>query len=143
MNKLLTIAVSGLCPMLVAAQAAPTALEPVQISISAPITLPAKIYQMSGREFKTLAGQYELSNGSVLTLSGSARRMHAQIDTMPRVDLVAGSPVWLTAGNKQMRIQFQLLDNGIVDKMTVTYMRPRPAAARNTAFDAVTIACRC
>jgi hypothetical protein len=53
------------------------------------ITLPSPVYVMANRDFEPLRGQYMLSDGRTLTVSGRPRRMKAQIDGLPPAELVA------------------------------------------------------
>ena len=94
------------------------------------ITLPAQVYALAGREFEALRGQYALSDGRTLTVSGRPRRMTAQIDGLPAAELVAASPSVLVARNRQISLDFQQADNGVVREVLVTYVRPMQAKGR-------------
>jgi len=134
MRTQIAIAALMLVPALAMAQAAPAQLEPVKVGGTvAKIVLPGKAYKLQASEFKSLAGQYELADGKTLTMSGTAKHMFAQIDGMPRAELVAASPETLVAKNKQMRIEFGTTANGIVSEVVVTYVAPTETKGRRKA----------
>lgn len=97
------------------------------------ITLPSPVYVMASRDFEPLRGQYMLSDGRTLTVSGRPRRMKAQIDGLPPAELVAASPSVLVARNRQISLNFQQADNGVVREVLVTYVRPTQVNGRRVS----------
>ena len=89
-----------------------------------PITLPSPVYVIASREFEPLRGEYVLSDGRTLVVSGRPKRMRAQIDGLPPAELVAASPSVLVARNRQMSLSFRQADNGVVRDVLVTYFKP-------------------
>ena len=91
---------------------------------SAPITLPSPVYVMASREFESLRGEYALSDGRTLVVSGRPKRMKAQIEGLAPAELVAASPNVLVARNRQISLNFRQADNGVVRDVLVTYVKP-------------------
>jgi len=89
-----------------------------------PITLSSPVYVIASREFEPLRGEYVLSDGRTLVVSGRPKRMRAQIDGLPPAELVAASPSVLVARNRQMSLNFRQADNGVVRDVLVTYVKP-------------------
>ena len=115
-----------------AANAAPGATDQTVTVTASPsvITLPSPVYVMASRDFEPLRGQYLLADGRTLTVSGRPRRMKAQIDGLPPAELVAASPSVLVARNRQISLNFQQADNGVVREVLVTYVRPAQVNGR-------------
>jgi hypothetical protein len=97
------------------------------------IMLPSPVYVMASRDFEPLRGQYMLSDGRTLTVSGRPKRMKAQIDGLPPAELVAAGPNVLVARNRQMSLNFQQADNGVVREVLVTYVRPTQVNGRRVS----------
>lgn len=91
---------------------------------SAPIALPSPVYVMASREFETLRGEYALSDGRTLVVSGRPKRMKARIEGLPAAELIAASPSVLVARNRQMSLSFRQAHNGVVRDVQVTYVKP-------------------
>ena len=89
------------------------------------MALPEKPYVMQGPDYERLEGQYDLSDGKKLTLSGSPHRMVAELDGLPRTQLVAASPQLLISRDRLMHLSFELAPNGVVREVTVTYVQPQ------------------
>ena len=74
-----------------------------------------------------------LSDGRTLTVSGRPKRMKAQIDGLPPAELVAAGPNVLVARNRQMSLNLQQADNGVVREVLVTYVRPTQVNGRRVS----------
>jgi len=134
MSKRVLFAVAPWMLSLLAA-AQPGAADQTVTVTAAPsvITLPSPVYVMASRDFEPLRGQYMLSDGRTLTVSGRPRRMKVQIDGLPPAELVAASPSVLVARNRQISLNFQLADNGVVREVLVTYLRPTQVNGRRVS----------
>jgi hypothetical protein len=84
---------------------------------------------MSSADFAELRGQYELSNGSRLSVEGTRLRPMAQIDGHDGVPLVMTGPTQFTDVAGTMRIDLHAQRNGNVDSLTLTSLPNGPVLA--------------
>lgn len=77
---------------------------------------------LSSVEFAELRGEFELANGSRLSIEGTRLRPMAQIGGDPAVALVMTGPAQLTSVAGTMRLDLRAAPNGIVEGLTVTYL---------------------
>lgn len=69
-----------------------------------------------------ILGRYEMENGKTLVISDYGRRIYAELEGLPKVQVVAATPNLLVAKNRKMKLAFQQLPNGAVAGVTVTYI---------------------
>jgi hypothetical protein len=78
-----------------------------------------------------IQGQYDLADGRVLTIAGSGRRMHAQLDGRPDTLLAPAGGAVFDATDGAFRLSFDQYENGNVTGVTLEETGPaRPADAR-------------
>lgn len=74
--------------------------------------------------FEEIRGQYDMANGKTLTLSTSNHKIYAELDGMPKQELVAAAPNIFVAKNRQMKMTFHQFPNGNVDGVELSYFAP-------------------
>ena len=77
---------------------------------------------LSSSEFTELRGEYELSNGSRLSIEGTRLRPMVQIDADAAQQLVMTGPAQFTNVAGTMRVDLHPAPNGIVTGLTVTQL---------------------
>jgi hypothetical protein len=70
-------------------------------------------------KFDDIKGQYDLANGRTLTISGSARRVLAQLDGGPQTVLVPSDNAVFTAQDGSFMLTFVQHENGSVSGVTL------------------------
>ena len=85
------------------------------------VTVPGKkaapvvaTYKMWPEELKPFKGEYFLSNGMTLFVTGQGRRMFAQVDRQTRREVVATAPGKFVALDRKLSMHIDLKDNGDV-----------------------------
>jgi len=100
-------------------------VDPVSVSPgSRQFSLPANVDQLRAgvsSAFEEIRGQYDMANGKTLTMSTSNHKMFAELDGMPKQELVAAAPNIFVAKNRQMKMTFHQFPNGNVDGMELSY----------------------
>ena len=86
------------------------------------INLPDHAYVLRPDEFQEVRGQYDMSNGKVLTLSSGGRAIFAELDGFEKMELVAVTPNQYVAKNRHMKMVFDQYPNGNVTGVTLTYL---------------------
>lgn len=125
MNRMAIMAlVLGVAPVLAAEADAPSAQTVTISGTMQRITLPARVKTLHGSEADAVKGDYLLRNGKTLSISGSARRLYAEMDGMPRTEIVAAAADSFVARNQQMALKFDQAANGSVSGVVVTYLAP-------------------
>ena len=87
-------------------------------------SLPKQPYPISAFEREDVSGEYDMANGKTLMMRTAGRRMVAELEGLPRAELVAVSPTMFVAKNRQMKMTFQQHPNGTVTGVTLAYIRP-------------------
>jgi hypothetical protein len=111
---------------LLAAAAAWAAFSSLPVAHAASETEQVQIHgarsTLSSSEFAELRGEYDLANGSRLSIEGTRLRPMAQIDGHDGVPLVMTGPTQFTDVAGQMRVDLHAAPNGNVAGLTVTYL---------------------
>lgn len=74
--------------------------------------VPARAYPMFASEVNAYTGTYELSNGEVMHVRRSGKRLIAEVGKRPAQQLVAASPNEFVALDEKLRITFNEGDYG-------------------------------
>jgi hypothetical protein len=90
------------------------------------IALPATPYPATATDLAEVKGQYHLGDGRTLTVAGSTRRIFAEVDGRPRVELVPASPTAFVARDARMALDFDEAENGSVSGVVMTYVPLSP-----------------
>jgi hypothetical protein len=111
MRTLHAIALAAGTLLAALAQAAPQAAPQPASEQAVPettvrITGTAQRKRPSSEELKDFKGTYLLSNGKNMTVIARGKRMYAEIDGMPRVELNATGPNAFSAGDTGMTVTF-------------------------------------
>ena len=69
-----------------------------------------------------ILGRYEMENGKTLVISNYGRKIYAELEGLPKIQLVAAAPNLLVAKNRRMKVAFLQLPNGAVAGVTITYI---------------------
>lgn len=89
---------------------------------------------MSSDDYAAVRGQYDLSNGSRLSIEGTRQHPMAQIDDQQPVALVMTGPNQFSDAAGTMRVDIQAAPNGSISGLTMTYgqrvVRAAAAAGR-------------
>lgn len=75
--------------------------------------------QMSGHDFASFSGQYQLADGKTLTVTSSNNRYFAQIEGQRQVEIVPTGSKSFVSTNTEMELKFGVLSNGIVSDVVV------------------------
>jgi hypothetical protein len=86
------------------------------------ISLPRHPYAISPGEYEEVSGAYDMANGKTLVMRMAGHRMFAELEGLPKAELVAVSPTTFVAKNRQMKMRFQQEPNGDVSGVTLTYV---------------------
>lgn len=85
----------------------------------------AGIKAISFAQLDDFKGQYLLADGRVLTISGSGRKIYAQLDGQPQMVLVSAGGAVFTAQDNSFRLTFAQHDNGNVSGVTLDEWVPQ------------------
>ncbi|MES2152416.1 MAG: hypothetical protein V4508_21775 [Pseudomonadota bacterium] len=112
------LAASTVLALPAAAQAAPagSALTTRQI-------VPGVRVKLSAADRDDFKGQYDLADGRTLTVSGDARRLLAQLDSQPALEIEALAGAQFVAREGGLRLQFEQHANGSVSGVNVIASR--------------------
>lgn len=77
-----------------------------------------------------LRGQYALADGRLLTMTGSAHRIRAQLDGRPDTLVVPAGGAMFNAVDGSFRLSFNQLENGIVAGVKLDEMPAMPGRRR-------------
>ena len=113
--------------------AADDASQTVTISGTHRIQLPAHPQRLKAGEFSAVTGQYALADGRTLTVAGTPGHMTAEMEGVPRVELVAASPTSYVARNQRLALSFDQEANGSVTGVVVTWLAPVETKGRRQA----------
>lgn len=101
MKRLMLLAVLGGLSLAAPAQTTPDSAVTIR---AYQIELPAVPHRMLLGEYDDYKGAYELSNGDVLQLGQSGRRMYAEMGDGKRHELVAAAPGVFVARDRELKV---------------------------------------
>jgi len=124
MTQKILVVVACLAFASIAGAAGAPDTQTVTISGTQRIALPAQPQKLSSSDTDRVVGQYTLANGHTLTVAGRAGHLTAEMEGIPRVELVAASPTSYVARNQRMALTFDAEANGSVSGVVVTWLAP-------------------
>lgn len=76
------------------------------------IDIPDRRHYMDSADFDEFRGEYQLSNGQTLTLSGKGKFMYAEIDQLGQHRIIATARNAFVALDRQLKMRIDWRDNG-------------------------------
>lgn len=85
-------------------------------------------------DLKAISGEYDLSDGRLLTVSQRSRQLYVKLDKQPEVAVTAVGDLAFEAPSGRMRLEFEQYPNGVVVGVRLE-LRPAQFSVTNTGLE--------